>query len=482
MNSERISKPMKKILCLALALLMCATLFAGCGKYDMEKADLASFVTLGNIKEFSYKDLAKHYDAYRVELGKQTSNFYMSTGYIIGFAVKAEIVGTDGALTPYAAWTVDNVENYEMYREAGNAVFDKGITYQLEDASKSTKTPRLIYKNEAFSFTMPIPAGNEQTDVAGKTVKFTVTVKDVLPSVYNDAYITEDLSNFYTTYAKSKDTVEMGDSVQFDFDALTSDGSSFIGGNGEDFVIVVGNGEFPEGFEEALVGQKKGTSFEITLTLPADYEDATAAGQEVTYKVKIDDISNDSAIISDNTPFENIWQLKEHYRIMHYIDFAIVDFVADNSTLVSLPEKLVKNFEEIYEDYVEREITDAVVSYGEQGETFTKSEMKEKLYPNGSDKTYVREKAEDAAYNYILVHLIAKELGMEYTEERYQKDVKKLAADYTSYYGTTYTVKDVEKRMGEEVLRLSFMDAMIAEKLVERVVDVPEFRVVEENK
>ena len=34
--------------------------------------------------------------------------------------------------------------------------------------------------------------------------------------------------------------------------------------------------------------------------------------------------------------------------------------------------------------------------------------------------------------------------------------------------------------MGEEVLRLSFMDTLVAEKLNERVVDAPEFREIEE--
>ena len=71
---------MKKLLCLALALLMCVSVFAGCGKFNMDSADLESYVTLADIGEFSYDDLVKHYNEYRVALGESSKSFYMGTG------------------------------------------------------------------------------------------------------------------------------------------------------------------------------------------------------------------------------------------------------------------------------------------------------------------------------------------------------------------------------------------------------------------
>ena len=325
---------------------------------------------------------------------------------------------------------------------------------------------------------MPIDADYEDAAVAGKTVKFTINVKEVIPSVYSDSYIAEDLQKFYEKYAESKKVIEMGDSVQIDFTGKI-DGKTFNGGTGKDFVFIVGEGGFIEGFEEQLVGHKKGEKFDITVTFPADYREADLAGKEAVFSIKVDDVANDSAIISDNTPFADLWELKEYYRIMHYIDYAIVDYIADNSTQIALPEELVADFEDIYENYVKREVSEAIVAYAENGETYTKAEMKEKLYPNGSDKTYVEEMAKDAAYNYILVHLLMKELELEYTDAKYKRDVAKIAEEYTAYYGDVYTVKDVEKMMGEEVLRLSFIDAMLAETLADRVTGAPEFRELE---
>ena len=473
---------MKKLLSLALALVMCVSLFAGCGKYDIKGADLESYVTLCDIESFSYDELAAHYNAYRVSLGENTKTFYANTGYTISFAVTAEVQNADGTYSTYAAWTHDTdsdyVKNYDVYRHTSHSVFENGLAYKLDDASKSTNTPRLIRLGEAFSFTMPIDADYEDAAVAGKTVKFTINVKEVIPSVYSDSYIAEDLQKFYEKYAESKKVIEMGDSVQIDFTGKI-DGKTFNGGTGKDFVFIVGEGGFIEGFEEQLVGHKKGEKFDITVTFPADYREADLAGKEAVFSIKVDDVANDSAIISDNTPFADLWELKEYYRIMHYIDYAIVDYIADNSTQIALPEELVADFEDIYENYVKREVSEAIVAYAENGETYTKAEMKEKLYPNGSDKTYVEEMAKDAAYNYILVHLLMKELELEYTDAKYKRDVAKIAEEYTAYYGDVYTVKDVEKMMGEEVLRLSFIDAMLAETLADRVTGAPEFRELE---
>ena len=474
---------MKKLLCLALAIVMCVSLFAGCGKYDMESADLDSYVTLCDIETLSYDEIVEYYNNYRAEKGAGMATFYMSAGYRFSFEVTAEIVNEDGSYSAYAAWThntdTDYVKDYDAYRYTSNAVFDNALAYALEDASKSTNTPRLIRIGEAFSFTMPIDEAYEASEVAGKTVKFTVNAKNVLPALYGDSDITADLQNFYTTYAKSKEIIEMGDSVQLDFTGKI-DGEAFNGGTGKDFLFIVGEGGFVEGFESQLVGHKKGEKFDITVTFPEDYREADLAGKEAVFTIKIDDVANDNTIISDNSPFADLWELKEFYRLAHFIDFAMVDFVADKSTLISLPEDLVDDFRAIYERAVKNQVTEAVLTYAENGQTYTKAEMKEMLFPNGSDKTYVETMAKDAAYNYILVHLLVKELGLEYTDKQYEKDAATVAKDYTSAYGEEYSVRDIEKLMGEEIIRLSFMDVLVSAELVKRVVDGPVFAEVKD--
>ena len=469
---------MKKLLCLALVLAMSVSVFAGCGKFDVSKEDLGSYVTVGDIDEISYDALVKFYDEYRAQKAAAEPTFYINAGYRIGFTVVSEVVNEDGTTNTIDAWTFNNdtdyVKDYDAFRYPANTVFDTALMLLVTDATVSVKTPRLIRVGEAFSFTMPIDAACETAEAAGKTVKFTITVKEYLPSLYSDSEISGKLSEFYDKYVVEKTVVENGDSIQIDFTGKI-DGTEFVGGTAKDYVLTVGEGAMIPGFEEQIIGHKKGERFDITVTFPADYDEETLAGKEAVFTIKVDKIVNDNDLITENTPFETLWDLKEYYRLESYIEYAIADYVAAVSTPVAYPSKLVKTFEKIYEGYVAQYVAERMQNLADQGEEYTKAEVKEMIYPNGSDKIYIEENAKAAAYHYVLVHLLLKEFELEYTDKDYRKDLAQLA----STLGTNYTAVSLEDSMGEEILRMSFIESYLSEYLMARVVGAPEFRAVE---
>ena len=211
------------------------------------------------------------------------------------------------------------------------------------------------------------------------------------------------------------------------------------------------------------------------MTFPEDYElDETLAGKEAVFAIEIKDVYNDNALITENTPFSNIWELKYAFRVQSFSEYALMDFVYDRSELISYPDKLVSAFEKIYTNYVNREVSDMVATYAQYGMTYTKKEVREMLYPDGSDKTYIEESAKKAAYQYIVVKLTQKALGIEYTDEDYTADLEQIAADYTSYYGVEYTAKEIESLYGEEVMRLSFIETLVTDMLLDRISGAPE--------
>ena len=320
---------------------------------------------------------------------------------------------------------------------------------------------------------MELDEDYEDETLAGKTVKFTINVKKALPAVYADTYISDMLLAFYNAVSGSKEIIEYGDTVKMDFTG-TIDGEKFDGGTGEDFSIVVGEGELIKEFEDQLVGHKNREEFEITVTYPEDYEDEDLAGKEAVFTIKIQDVYNDNDLIEDNTPFHSLWELKYAFRVEVYAPFGVADIVYDRSELIAYPEKLLSEFEKIYTNYVNQEIAANIQLYAQYGTVYTKQEMREMLYPDGSDKTYIEESAKRAAYRYIVVKLVQKELGLEYTEEDYQKDLQKMADEYTAYYGEEYTAKDIEKLFGEQIMRYSFIETLVSETLVERISDMPE--------
>ena len=466
---------MKKLLCLALALLMCATLFTGCGKFDMENADLSQYVDLVDISSFSYDEMCKAYEAYRESLSVDMVSCKLSAGYTIDFFVTAVIQNEGANGDTVAAWTHntenDMVKGYDLYRDAN--FFDNALCFDVSQAETASTVGRTVKIGEDFSFTMNIPEDHTDAAVAGKTVKFTVNVKKVLPAVYPDSYIAERLASFYNAVETQKDVIELGDTLKMDFTG-SIDGEAFDGGTAEDYVIVVGEGNLIPGFEEQLLGHKMDEKFEITVTFPEDYDNTDLAGKEAVFKIEVEDIYNDTDIIRKNTPFSSMWELKYALRVESYIDYAIIEYVKEKSTLIEYPEQLLKDFEKIYESYVKRDVAEGVLEFSKRGESYSKKEVKEMLYPDGSDLTYIKEGSEKAAYHYMIAVAVQRELGLPYTEKNYQNDLEIYAEDYSAYYGETYTTKDIIELYGEEVLRTSFITALVTDELVKRVSDFPE--------
>jgi len=64
-------------------------------------------------------------------------------------------------------------------------------------------------------------------------------------------------------------------------------GKEFEGGSSDHAHLTVGSGEFIPGFEEQLVGMKKGQTGEVKVTFPKDYQNEELAGKKATFEVTI---------------------------------------------------------------------------------------------------------------------------------------------------------------------------------------------------
>lgn len=84
-----------------------------------------------------------------------------------------------------------------------------------------------------------------------------------------------------------------GDQVNIDFQGFLGD-EPFEGGSAEGHDLVIGSNSFIPGFEEQLVGAKAGDDKEIKVTFPEDYQAENLAGQEATFKVKINAVKGQS--------------------------------------------------------------------------------------------------------------------------------------------------------------------------------------------
>src|SRR5690606_38509550 len=80
--------------------------------------------------------------------------------------------------------------------------------------------------------------------------------------------------------------VETGDRLGLSFVGKI-DGKPFDGGTSDHAHLTVGAGEFIPGFEEQLVGMKKGETREIDVTFPKDYQSDELAGKKAQFEVNV---------------------------------------------------------------------------------------------------------------------------------------------------------------------------------------------------
>lgn len=87
----------------------------------------------------------------------------------------------------------------------------------------------------------------------------------------------------------SKESLANNDIANIDFEGFL-DNEAFEGGKGENFDLEIGSKRFVDGFEEQLIGMKKGEVREISVTFPQNYNAKHLAGKQVQFKVTLHSI------------------------------------------------------------------------------------------------------------------------------------------------------------------------------------------------
>ncbi len=65
---------------------------------------------------------------------------------------------------------------------------------------------------------------------------------------------------------------------------------AFEGGEAKNFELEIGSNQFIPGFEDKMIGLKKGEKTSIQVTFPKDYHAQEMAGKDAEFKLDIHDI------------------------------------------------------------------------------------------------------------------------------------------------------------------------------------------------
>ncbi|TLD97434.1 trigger factor [Helicobacter jaachi] len=99
--------------------------------------------------------------------------------------------------------------------------------------------------------------------------------------------------------------LQKDDTANIDFVGFV-DGVAFEGGKGENYNLLIGSNQFIPGFEDALIGMKKGEKRTIKVTFPADYQAQHLAGKEASFDVTLHKILHKDSVKIDDAFAQSI--------------------------------------------------------------------------------------------------------------------------------------------------------------------------------
>ena len=474
---------MKKFIALFLVVATAALVLCGCGSFNVKSINPKDYVTVGNYDKFTIYDFKVAYEAAREALSAETDTFNVDWGYTVEFNIVCEIIGGDdktATYTKYADYCHEGndtmtINIYEDTENAYNSTFDSAFVYNVTDADdiESNAKARNIKIGTAFDFTITEPYDPEKPEISGKKVRFTVTPVKVLPPVYDDEYIIDELNKFYEKYSATPSSVSAGDMVLCDIEG-TVNGELREGLKYDSRVFVVGCSEYPAAFDEALVGCILGGRREFSVEFPTDWPNADLAGLTVDFSVKVSAITSYNKPVRDNTKYASLYELKEALRYELFVYDNIMDKIYERSTLNSIPKGLYNEYYKYFKKTNEQDIKDTITAYSQSGTKVSRKDVIETIW--GSEAEYEKfldETAKERVLETLVCNVVIDELGIEYTDEMYKEELGNFVEAYNLSNSTNYSASKIESIANKNILRLVFMEEKVSDVLMARIDGLP---------
>lgn len=272
------------------------------------------------------------------------------------------------------------------------------------------------------------------------------------------------------TYASKQESkgdapAEMGDTLQIDFVGYFDD-EPFPGGDGENYPLTLGSGQFIPGFEEQLVGAKKGDQVDVKVNFPENYHSAAHAGKPAVFKVTVREVNTmilpelTDEVVQKISGMATVAEFKEYVR-GEIMRSKMSDWKVEKETY--LIDRIMEQSEvEVTED----EIT-------ERAETLKRS-LLGNLQQNGSTiedflgyhnitmeqyEERNRQDAKEMLMGQALLQAIAKAEGITHTEEELASALQDMAKSYA------LSLEQLNEMIGENGAELVAQD-IVSQKVL----------------
>ena len=278
---------------------------------------------------------------------------------------------------------------------------------------------------------------------------------------YKNLQVTENsisykLMSQYKVEVTEDRAVQQDDIVNIDFTGYM-DGEEFEGGSAQGEDLLIGSGSMIEGFEDGLVGHKKGEEVTLDLTFPVDYRATELQGKAVQFKVKINSICVKPELTDEwaaaNTDYKTVEEFRaaEKEAMQKSIDLEYEGQV--KSDLFSMVVEATE-FKEYPEALLEQGKKDVRERLDQMYQAQFQMTLDDYVKQQGISEEEVEQVLTESAQTYLQQNLIVQAIfnaeGIEMSEEDYTAEEAKFAElngfpdveTMKMYYGDLNVLKD----------------------------------------
>lgn len=263
-----------------------------------------------------------------------------------------------------------------------------------------------------------------------------VTVEKTIQSV-TDEDVQNEIDNALANYPVEVDqAAKEGDTVNIDYVGKI-DGEEFDGGSDQGADLKLGSGKFIDGFEDGLIGARKGETRTLNLTFPEDYTQ-DLAGKAVEFTVTVNAVKEplseptDQWVADNIEGYDNIADYKAGIRSEqeenneqtadNQVRYAAWTQVIDNCTINEYPETLVEVGKKLYEQRVE---TYAKYAGMELDAYIESSGLTQEEYQSNME-----EYGKNVAAQALVCQAICDKEGFAIGDDDYQKALQDMLTEY----------------------------------------------------
>ena len=265
-----------------------------------------------------------------------------------------------------------------------------------------------------------------------------------------DEAVEEQVQGLRSRHAKMVEAeegavIEKGDFAIIDF-AGTVDGEPFSGGEGKGYPLEIGSNSFIPGFEDQLVGLKKGDSTDVDVTFPEEYFVKELAGKQAIFKVNVQDVKRKELpeltdeYVAANSDCKTVEELRASYKER-------MQKAAENNAQIAYEKALidlaVANAEfEVPEIMIEDRVTQMIDEMRMSLEA-RKLTLEQYMQYSGIDMKQLRERQHDAAVENVKTDLVLDAIAKAENIQVSMEDVDSELSAIASQHGAT--LEDVKK-------------------------------------